>query len=123
MKRLLRAWLIKINWLKPDSPDVLSYVRFKGSISPKAHLIDIRSESDFASGHIYNATNIPFEMQSYFLGTVTRLPTKAKYLLYCNDGRQSEQAALLLAGKGFTQIGYLEQGLNEWEGNLIIEFA
>ena len=66
-------------------------------------LIDVRDVEEFASGHLPNATNIPFND-----GTLaTQIPTldpNAAYGVYCRSGNRSGQAVALMKEAGFTNV-------------------
>jgi rhodanese-related sulfurtransferase len=92
---------------------VVGFLVFKrlGQISPvKAHelvkqgatLIDVRSASEFSSGHLPGAKNIPVGT----LGSkVDSLGAKNKpIVLYCASGTRSSMARGVLKAQGFTQV-------------------
>lgn len=66
-------------------------------------ILDVRTESEFASGHIPGAILIPNET----IGTeeIVQLPDKDQLILvYCRSGNRSKQAADKLARLGYTNI-------------------
>lgn len=81
----------------------------------KGQLVDLRKKEEFEDGHINGARNIPFAM-------LTRNPGKLRkdlpIYLYCEKGKVSKRAALVLYGKGYEQIYQLEGGLTNWNGPL-----
>ena len=74
----------------------------KMKIEQGATVIDVRSPSEFASGHYPGAINIPLpDVQ----GRVAELGDKNKAIVvYCASGMRSAQAAKLLAAAGFTDV-------------------
>lgn len=61
-------------------------------------LLDVRTASEFAQGHIDGAVNIPLEELRQRLG---ELPPQRKILAYCKVGQRGYMAARLLTQKGF----------------------
>jgi len=67
---------------------------------PSSIAVDVRSEDEYALGHIAGAVNIPLNL----LRLKSRVLSESKdvrYLLYCNTGRRSKVAAHLLSQQGF----------------------
>lgn len=68
--------------------------------TPGAALIDVRSEEEFAAGHIPGAQNLPLESLDLF---PERYPDKdALLFLYCRSGRRSGLAETRLREIGYT---------------------
>ena len=79
----------------------------------KAIILDVRSEKDFAEGHILNAMNIPFEK----LHEQNKELTKQKdrpLILCCRMGTDSVRAARLLKQQGIEKLYCLKGGLQAW---------
>lgn len=67
-----------------------------------AIILDVRTKSEFESGHIRNALNIPLDQLSANLG---KLKDKNKPIITCcASGIRSGSAKSLLVSKGFTQV-------------------
>ena len=76
-------------------------------------ILDVRTEKEFASGHIKGAILIPdYEIK---LRAEKELPDKAKTILvYCRSGRRSKLASQNLAELGYTDV--LEfGGIIDWK--------
>lgn len=79
-------------------------------------VVDVREPSEFASGHLPNAVNIP-------LGSVqTRLNELQKYkdraiVVYCRSGQRSARAAVTLRKFGFAQVHNLAGGVIAWQND------
>lgn len=85
--------------------------------SQKVVLIDVRTEEEYAAGHLDQAANIPLNL----LSLKKRMLDKEKpYVFYCDTGHRSRAAAHLLNQQGY-QIMALAQGLNQssLRGNLV----
>jgi rhodanese-related sulfurtransferase len=107
VSRLRRAPRVDVGELKrrlDDSDDLL--------------LLDVRTAADFVGeqGHIADATNIPLE------SLPSRLHELAAHrdrpiALVCRTDRRSDQAAALLAGRGFSRVSVVEGGMTAWLRN------
>lgn len=73
-------------------------------------IIDVRTRSEYAEGHIAGAENIDIQQPDF----VERVHIKDETIaVYCRTGRRSHQAALLLAEQGVI-IYDLGGGLQAW---------
>lgn|SRR6056297_1049151 len=77
-------------------------------------LVDIRSSSKYADGHIPGALHIPFRSKKFdeLLYPYRETPV---LILYCGRGLKTEKAAQIAEESGFTQIYILEGGLSSWK--------
>ena len=80
-------------------------------------ILDVRSEGEFASGHIQGAVllpapRIPFEAEALIPDTAQII------LLYCQSGNRSVGASRALAELGFTAV-YDFGGINGWPGTIV----
>ncbi|WP_368501623.1 rhodanese-like domain-containing protein [Shewanella sp. 1_MG-2023] len=71
-------------------------------INAGAILLDVRTEQEFAAGHLEGAINIPFEVVLNKL-TEQKLSKDTSIVLYCRSGRRSGIATAELVKAGFTQ--------------------
>lgn len=74
-------------------------------------LLDVRTEEEFATGHITNAINIPVDELEFRFNELE--DRKAKILVYCKSGRRSVIACEILAERGFTNV-YNMGGVVDW---------
>ena len=80
-------------------------------------ILDVRTESEFAGGHIPDAICIPNETIDE--NVVSRLPDKEQTILvYCRSGNRSKQASEKLAAMGYTNV-YEFGGINTWSGDIV----
>lgn len=80
-------------------------------------ILDVRTVSEYESGHIPGAICIPNET----IGTaeIPELPDKDQLILvYCRSGNRSKQASTKLAALGYTNIVEFG-GINTWPGKVI----
>ena len=73
-------------------------------------LVDVRSPSEFASGHIPGAVNIPMEQIE---ARIDDLPLHQPIILACQTGKRARMTAALLEPCG-RQITVLEGGTRAW---------
>ena len=73
-------------------------------------LLDVRTEEEFAAGHIEGSLNLPLhELQARF----ENLPKDRDIVTICAVGMRSANAALFLKDKGYDAFN-LEGGLINW---------
>lgn len=77
-------------------------------------LIDLRSASDFAEGHLRGAVNIEFKV-SDFRQKVSKYKRDKHMFVYCNDGEVSRSAMALLWKSGFYTVHILQGGVDAWK--------
>ena len=83
-------------------------------IEKNAVIIDVRTGSEFATGYIDGAINIPVDTISsinYDKDTVI--------ILYCASGMRSTRAAQTLVDLGYTNVYNLDGGLINWGQDLV----
>ncbi len=66
-------------------------------------VIDVRTPTEYAAGHIAGAQNIDVEAVD-FGSKIASLDKNAPYLVYCHSGRRSRIATSQMASAGFTDI-------------------
>ena len=80
-------------------------------------LLDVRTQEEYASGHIPGAICIPNET----IGSeeIPELPDKDQLILvYCRSGNRSKQASQKLAEQGYTKVVEFG-GINGWTGEIV----
>ncbi len=78
-----------------------------------AQLVDVRSPSEFASGHVDGAVNLPL---GDLLARLSEIDVAKPVVVYCRSGGRSAQAAAQLRERRFTvhDMG----GIARWEGGV-----
>ena len=79
-----------------------------------AHFLDVRTASEYASGHIEDAVNIPVDELSSRLDEITAAAGDT-IVVYCLAGSRSAQAAPILVNGGFTAVKNMLGGITAWE--------
>jgi len=68
-----------------------------------ATILDVRTASEYAAGHLKGAVNI--DVQGADFGTkIGALDKGAHYIVYCRSGNRSATAAKLMKTAGFTNV-------------------
>ncbi len=80
-----------------------------------ALVIDVRSDGEFAQGHIVNAINQPLG------GLAQQLSSLEKYrertiITACRNGQQAANASGILRKHGFENVFSLSGGIAAWQG-------
>lgn len=92
----------------------ISATEAKGQIGNVA-IIDVRTESEFAEGHIAGAVNI--DINSFtFDDKIKNLDTTKEYLVYCQSGGRSARACSIMSELGFKNVVNLDGGISTWKG-------
>ena len=83
-------------------------------------VIDIRTPSEFADGHIAGATNINFRAKN-FSEQIEKLDRDKTYLVHCAVGGRSTSSLPKFEKLGFKHIIHLDGGIKAWEaaGNAV----
>ena len=76
-------------------------------------ILDVRTESEFAQGHIEGAILIPNETITSTNPPAALPDLDAVILVYCRSGNRSSQAAKKLVTLGYTQV-YDFGGIIDW---------
>jgi rhodanese-related sulfurtransferase len=67
-----------------------------------ALLLDVRSEREFATGHLPGAVNVPVTQLAAQLATLS--DKRRPVVVYCASGMRSTRAASLLREAGFSRV-------------------
>ena len=87
--------------LKQPKVELLEAKELPGVLDEGTICIDVRTQEEYAEGHIERAVNIPLSL----LRIKTRLlDKKTSYVVYCDNGRRSKAAAHLLKQSKYKAI-------------------
>jgi phage shock protein E len=76
-------------------------------------LVDVRSATEYASGHVPGAINIPVSEVADRLTDLT--PHKGQgVVLYCEQGGRALRAATVLLSAGFPDVRHLKGDMSGW---------
>ena len=90
-----------VSTLKPDALETLN----------DAFILDVRTASEYADGHLPGATQIH---AGRVLGESARLPTNRPILLHCQSGARATVVGSFLRAAGFQNIIELDGGYAAW---------
>lgn len=74
-------------------------------------VVDVRSEKEWAAGHIVNGLNLPL---NHLRERLNQLPNNRRVVVHCEGGYRSVIAASILAGAGRPQVLDLVGGFKAW---------
>lgn len=76
-------------------------------------IIDVRTETEFANGHVPGAMHIPFEAMR---GRIDSIPGSRRdpVVVYCGHGPRAWMAGVVLRKHGFTDVRYLKGHFSGW---------
>ena len=80
-----------------------------------AFLVDVRSPSEFASGHVIGSANIPLDQVA---SQLSKFKDKKNIVVFCRSGMRSSQAKSILEQNGFANV---TNGGTWQDINLILE--
>ena len=105
-----------------DQKQILSAVEFKQAIQTANNIIDVRSSSEFESGHIKGAKNMNWNDEG-FEQNIAQFKKEDSIFVYCLSGGRSGQAAAFMRQAGFTHVFELDGGMMAWRSNQFPEEA
>ena len=73
-------------------------------------VVDVRTPSEYAAGHIEGAVNIDVEAPT-FDAEIAKLDKSATYAVYCHSGRRSGLATDAMGKAGFAHVYNLSGGI------------
>jgi rhodanese-related sulfurtransferase len=77
-------------------------------------VVDVRSDSEYAAGHVPGAIHIPF-YAVYARRSEIRSPASEPVIVYCQHGPRAGIAKLQLRAAGFKHVLYLEGHMSAWK--------
>ena len=76
-------------------------------------IIDLRTASEFAGGHIAGAQNLDYRSPD-FSRNLPAMDMDTAYLIHCASGGRSSQALVVFERLGFKRIYHMKEGMNGW---------
>ena len=81
-----------------------------------AVVLDIRTEADFAKGHITGAKHLPLaDIEKQQLAGLEK-QKDAPIIVVCQAGITAQKAAASLLKQGFSSVSVLQGGMGSWTG-------
>ncbi len=95
------------NYGNVDSKTAQDIINEKGDLV----ILDVRTVSEYESGHLEGAINIPVEELSQRL---SELNPSDEILVYCRTGNRSTSAVRILKSNGFEKLYHMDGGITAW---------
>lgn len=116
LKRYFAVVLFSAFALVAQSQSAVSTDSFAIAIkNPDVQILDVRTPSEYNSGHIKSAFLADWLQPEEFKRRVGFLDKSKPVVVYCAAGPRSEKAADWLAKNGFSQVQYLKGGFTKWK--------
>jgi len=80
----------------------------------KVTVLDVRTEAEFAAGHIRGAKLLDFNAPD-FKTKLAALDRNQPYVVHCASGRRSTKAIETIKALGFKNVTHLDGGFNAWK--------
>lgn len=80
-----------------------------------AVIIDIRTDEEFASGHLTDAINKDFYKRAEFRQYLETLDKDKTYFVYCNSGNRSDSALALFRAADIPNVVEMSGGITAWK--------
>jgi rhodanese-related sulfurtransferase len=81
--------------------------------NPDFIIIDVRTASEYASGHLPNATNINYYSDNFTI-EISKLGRDNVYLIYCRTGVRSTLSRDAMKSLGFLNVNNMLGGFTAW---------
>jgi len=78
-------------------------------------ILDVRSDREFAGGHLENAVLIPVQVLRNRIDELA-VHKQETILVYCKSGNRSTVAAKMLNDAGFEKVINMRRGIRDWQG-------
>lgn len=73
----------------------------KSIIDEGAYLVDVRTPSEFAEGHVKGSVNIPLDT---IANNLQKFSNKKNIIVFCRSGNRSGQAKVILENNGIKNV-------------------
>lgn len=93
---------------------ILDKSAYAKAIENQVQLVDVRTASEYNSGHIDKAINIDYYDPVGFQKAFEKLDKTKPLYIYCRSGARSQQAARKLVVMGFIHVYDLKGGYMRW---------
>jgi rhodanese-related sulfurtransferase len=102
------GWLSSIpdGWLTAGDVEAV-----KAAIDAGAFVLDVRTEAEYAEGHIPGATNIPLRT---ITAHMSEIPTDTQVIVHCKSGFRAALAMPVLGVLGFSNAKAFTGSYNAW---------
>jgi rhodanese-related sulfurtransferase len=91
-------------------------VKHKVDAGDRFILLDVRTNEEYAEGHLKGATLIPLDQLDKH---IEELDAEQEIVVYCRSGRRSNLAANMLLNMGFGNVKNMKGGIMAWPYEVI----
>ncbi len=98
-------------------PSLIKASIVKESLDQNILLVDLRSATDFSSGHIKGAVNKDFKELPAYFETAIKPFEFDKIIMVCSDGQVSSYTTCLLRLMGYGNVYAMRWGMSSWNDN------
>ena len=109
--------LVAFKQLKTDQPKISPMEAIKYLDDQDYKFIDVRTISEFMSGHIQNSIHIPLQELANRLNEIEQIKQK-NIIVYCRSGARSSNATDILLKNNF-KVQNLSGDILSWDGKLV----
>ena len=95
------------------SPEEAYSKILSNSNNPLFFIIDVRTSSEYAEGHIEKSTNIDYKSAS-FSTEINSFNKSNAYIIYCLSGGRSGSALKKMRASGFLEVYNITGGITSW---------
>jgi rhodanese-related sulfurtransferase len=96
-----------------EPKDAWAFIQ-KNKDNPRFVVLDVRTPTEFRSGHIEGAINIDFN-SGHFRKDVSALDPEKTYFVYCRTGRRTAEAVQIMKDFGFNNIVRMKGDIVAWK--------
>ncbi|MDH5692558.1 MAG: rhodanese-like domain-containing protein, partial [Gammaproteobacteria bacterium] len=109
----------KLSGAKPVN--VQEMLRMTNSEDDAAVILDVRTEGEFKEGHVSNSIHVPVGALGSRIKELEKFRSRS-IIINCQTGARALAAAQVLKKQGFTDLFFLNGGMNSWvNANLPVE--
>ena len=115
----IALWLAALVSCSPGAANTsISQAELAGRIGTHSAplIIDVRTRTEFDSGHLAGAVHIPSTDRPMRLGEL-EIQSDREIVVYCERGGRSMTAASALRGAGFSTVLHLEGDMSAWRAS------
>ncbi len=106
-------FLILFMLIQNSNYEILELNDYKEKIKDGYQIIDVRTQSEFAHGHIPNSINLDFYAFNFIM-EINKLSKNEPVLIYCRSGNRSHKTGAIMDSLGFNKIYDLKGGYSIW---------
>lgn len=77
-------------------------------------VVDVRTGSEYAGGHLPGAVNIPFQALPFRMAAVPVHDLSEPVVVYCAHGPRAGLAGFFLRVAGFAEVNHLQGDIRSW---------